>query len=450
MKVANDSPAPGWAQRCSTLAAFLVPAAALAMLSGYSWGAVLLLLAALATLPRWATGRPSRATLALATCFLAMASLWLLEPGALDQGWAALDRPLKFVLAVPCLLFVAWCTPPARALLVGVLVGAGLAGATALLQRYGCDWGAPSIGPWLQERCEVVRVHDRVSGYTNAIQFGGISLLLALMGIAVLWTHWSLLSRGMRVAGVTAIALGLEAWLLSMTRGGALAIAFALPLLVIAIARYSGRRALWVAGLVAALLVGALGALKGDEIADRLQSGVQEVQQYRDQGQSETSVGHRMAHWQLAWAMAMDRPWTGWTQAGYEREKARRVQAGQAPPVALRFGHAHNEVLDMLAKRGLVGLAALLALYLVPLILFWPTRRRVSYPVGAAPDPVLLSLRMVGSLLPLCYVGLGLTQAFFAHNSGVMFYLFMVALVHGAIAGLQVPRATAVSAPVSR
>lgn len=436
-------PAPGWARRCSALAAFLVPAAALAMPSGYSWGAVLLLVAVLASAPRWATSRPSRATLAMAACFLAMAVLWLMELSVLDKGWAALDRPLKFVLAVPCLLFVVWCTPPARALLGGVLVGAALAGVTALMQMEFCSAGWPPIGPLDAERCWSVMSEGRVSGYTNAIQFGGISLVLGLMSIAVLWTQWSLLSRGMRVAGVAAIALGLEAWLLSMTRGGALAIAFALPLLVIAIAQHSGRRALWAGALVAALLVSTIGALKGDEIADRLQRGAQEVQQYRDQGQSETSVGHRIAHWQLAWDMAMDRPWTGWTQAGYEGEKARRVQAGLAPPVVLRFNHAHNEVLDMLAKRGLVGLAALLALYLVPLALFWPTRRRVSSPDGAASDPVLLALRMVGSLLPLCYAGLGLTQVFFAHNSGVMFYLFMVALVHGAIVGVHAPSGAA-------
>ncbi|MEY2736342.1 MAG: hypothetical protein RLZ58_1751, partial [Pseudomonadota bacterium] len=38
-------------------------------------------------------------------------------------------------------------------------------------------------------------------------------------------------------------------------------------------------------------------------------------------------------------------------------------------------------------------------------------------------------------LLPLTYIGFGLTQVFFAHNSGVMFYLFMVMLVHAALLG---------------
>lgn len=47
--------------------AFLLPALALSVASGYSYGAVLLLLGALFSLPRWATMRPDRATVVLVT-----------------------------------------------------------------------------------------------------------------------------------------------------------------------------------------------------------------------------------------------------------------------------------------------------------------------------------------------------------------------------------------------
>lgn len=148
------------------------------------------------------------------------------------------------------------------------------------------------------------------------------------------------------------------------------------------------------------------------------------------------SVGQRLAHWKLAWSMGIDRPLTGWGRYGYETEKQRRVAAGLAHPFVLQFSHAHNEVLDIFAKRGLPGVAVLLLFYTVPLVLFWPTRRRVCRAVEeGGVDPQVLCLRLVGVLLPIAYIGFGLTQVFLGHNSGTMFYLFMCMLVLAILQG---------------
>jgi O-antigen ligase len=88
----------------------------------------------------------------------------------------------------------------------------------------------------------------------------------------------------------------------------------------------------------------------------------------------------------------------------------------------------------MFAKRGLVGLGGLLLFYGVPLALLWPTRQRVLRPDGLL-DRQALCLRLVGVLLPLGYLGFGLTQVFLAHFNGNMVYLFMVLLT---LAALQV------------
>ena len=76
----------------------------------------------------------------------------------------------------------------------------------------------------------------------------------------------------------------------------------------------------------------------------------------------------------------------------------------------------------------------------MPFWLFWPGRRHVTV-WATAPDgsrqPVLdrtaLALRTVGWTIPLAYVGFGFSQVFFAHNSGNLFYLFMVMLIHGCL-----------------
>ena len=114
-------PSP-WQRQLATLVAFLLPALALSVASGYSYGAVLLLLGALFSLPRWVTVRPDRATVVLALAMLGMALLWfaLSDP---RENWGRFDRSLKFALAVPCLLFIAAFPPRARALFWGLLIG---------------------------------------------------------------------------------------------------------------------------------------------------------------------------------------------------------------------------------------------------------------------------------------------------------------------------------------
>ena len=108
------------------------------------------------------------------------------------------------------------------------------------------------------------------------------------------------------------------------------------------------------------------------------------------------------------------------------------MAAGQAHPFVLQFDHGHNEALDLFAKRGLPGVLALLVLYAVPWAIFWPTRRRLAADLHR-PEGTALALRLVGLALPVLYLGFGLTQAFLAHNSGNMFYLFMVMLVFAAL-----------------
>jgi len=130
---------------------------------------------------------------------------------------------------------------------------------------------------------------------------------------------------------------------------------------------------------------------------------------------------------------------TGWGMAGYLQDKARRVAAGQYQPAIMEYIYAHNEVLDVFVKTGLVGVGVLLIFYGVPIALFWPSRRRLQATAGL-PDPLkaqMVAVRLSGLCIPVLYMGFGLTQVFFAHNSGIMFYLFMNMAVWGALLGLQ-------------
>jgi O-antigen ligase len=399
-----------WFGRCASLGAFMVPGLALWLPSGYSYGAVLILLAALASAPTWWRRPAPRAAWCLMAAFLCMAGLWMLDVGT-AWGMGSMERPVKYLLALICIFYLMAFQPRAAWLWAGIAVGAMGGGLVGLYQT-----GVLEL--------------PRANGYTNAIQYGNLSLLLAVMSGLVLVVQWRRWVLWQRMLLVSAVALGVVGSLLSQSRGGWLALVLMLPVCAWLLVRTTGqRRIYWGLG---ALALAAVALSQVPAVEHRLDEARQEVQTYQASGDGRSSVGHRLAHWRLAWAMGLDRPLLGWGRAGYTQEKARRVAAGQAHPIVLEYGHVHNEALDLFAKRGLLGVLLLMVFYGLPLAIFWPTAARIHDGSGKV-DKESLSLCLVGLLLPLSYIGFGLTQVFLAHNSGNMFYLFMCPLVLAAL-----------------
>ena len=408
--------------RLTSLAAFLVPALALWLPSGYAWGTALLFIGALLGAPYWWRQAVARDTWWLAAAILLMALVWL-HGSDWSKGASVLNKPARYLLMLPCLLYVMRFPPQLRFILAGIAVGAAFGGLRALFEVFVLGLARP----WTSL--------EKTSG---AIQLGNLCGMFGLMcwlQLMVYGPRWRWLQR---LAVLGCCGLGLLGSLLSQTRGGWLAIALCLPVLFWLVWRHvSRRRALLGLALLGTLLA-PLAWHMGPQLEQRLDWAIHEVTSYESTGNANTSVGQRLDHWKLAWSMGQDRPLLGWGEAGYVSEKARRVAAGQASPVILEFGHAHNEVLDMFVKRGALGVLGLGALYLVPLALFWP-RRRTSAPAaeGLAPEDDIC-IRLVGVAMVLAHAGFGLTQVFFAHYNGVVTYLALAILLFAALHPLQV------------
>ena len=94
--------------------------------------------------------------------------------------------------------------------------------------------------------------------------------------------------------------MGLLASLLSQTRGGWLALALLLPVLIALLAHHLPARV--VKAWAGALLLGlaSLALAFQAPLQARLEKAAQETLQFMETEQADTSVGHRFAHWQLA------------------------------------------------------------------------------------------------------------------------------------------------------
>lgn len=389
----------------TSLAVFLLGAIALTVPSGYSLGAVMLLLgSAVLLVIRPALGL-SRQDVWVMAAMAAYTLVGVLEAWWDGQGSSGADKPLRFLLAIPALLLV-MAYPPRLAWFWG-----------------GAAFGALGAGSWAAWQ-KFVEGAARASGETLAIQFGNLSMLLGVLCLAGLGWAVTQPRRSLWVAFfLIAASFGLAGSLLSGSRGGWIGIPFVLLVLYRAYGPLMPKRITAVA--VLAVVAGGVGAYAVPEIGvqGRVHEAVEQVQNYAAGDRSHTSVGARFEMWRGAGHLIAEKPFIGWGDNGYSEAMRQLGDDGVINQRASLFGHAHNEFIDSFAKRGVIGLLVLLAVYLIPMRFF-------AQQLGAK-DLSLRATATGGTLLAVMYIDFGMTQVFLAHNSGVMMYAFLLAVLWG-------------------
>lgn len=385
-------------------------ALAVSLRSGYSVGGIVLLAAGL-----WHGPSLLRREIALtrpwalwAVAILAMSLVWtmhIVEGGQFITSTLGLDRVTKYWLVLLLLPALMARAPSVGAMFWGCVVGAVGAGLTALWQTALLDL-------------------PRAQGYTNAIQFGNLGLLLGL------WCAiWALHVRPAwwRLAAGLGAAMGLFASVASGTRGGWVVLPPCLLLILILARRPQGSlaaRAVRALGLTLALCL-PLAFLP--PVQERVQEAAAQVSDAFKASEG-TPIGMRFAEWEFAWELGLRAPWVGSGQEVYEAQQRQAVAEGRFPAHMIRLNHAHNEWLDMFAKRGVVGVLGLLFFFGLPLTLFWRFLRRGGPEAEASvPDPHRAAA-LCGLVTVVAFVGFGTTQVMFAHNNGNLMYLLAVSV----------------------
>ena len=389
----------------TSVAVFLLGGCSLIFPSGYSLGAVLLLLSGLGLLITMRVPRLTKEDAWVVAAVVAYAAVALAEVWWDGQGSKGLDKPSRFILAIPALWWVLRFPPKLVFLWSGLAVGAIAAGTWAGWQKLFEEVG-------------------RAQGHTHVIQFGNLSMLLGVLCLAGL--GWAAVQRHRR-AWVCLLVLGAGAGimgsLLSGSRGGWVGF----PVVLWVLYRAYGRNCPhWLKTLtVCAVVVGGLTAyaLPQAGVQDRVHQAVDEIGFYISDRESATSVGARFEMWRGAALLIKEKPLFGWGGNGYRQGLTALGEQNIINDNVTQYSHAHNEFIDAFAKRGIIGLIVLLALYVIPMRLFFRSFEE--------PDLSKRSVAVAGALLPVAYIDFGLTQAFLTHNSGVMMYAFLLAILWG-------------------
>ncbi|MFC0336335.1 O-antigen ligase [Kushneria avicenniae] len=387
----------------NSVAVFLLSAVSLVVSSGYSLGAGMLVLGSLILLfkrPDVSFGRQEWMLCAVLAAYFLVCALEVYWDGQSSRG---LDKPIRFLLAIPALYLLLAYPPRASFIWSGFAVGAISAGSWALWQR-------------------LIEEEARARGFTHVIQYGDINMLLGIMCIAGMgWASSQFKSqRWMWLLGAGAI-MGILGSLMSGSRGGWVGFPIVLFVIYKTYKDFLPRKKLISLGAVIALAGVVLYAVPQTGVQHRVHAAFHDVAGFMHDGNAHSSLGARFEMWRGAIILIPEKPLFGHGSLGYEHARDNLIADNRLDPIVGNYGHVHNEYLDALLKRGAAGLVVLLLLYLVPLKLF---AQRIS-----SKCITLRSFALAGMLLPISYIDFGLSQVLLVHNSGVMMYAFVLVVL---------------------
>lgn len=318
-----------------------------------------------------------------------------------NEALSYLDKPVK-LLAFALITYLLLRYPlNLNRLLISINLSAIAAGLLALYQRF-----------YLGQESAFL--------HTMRIQAGDIAMSMGLFSLLIYFYYKKQKFSAFWVClALLATLMGISASFFSLTRGGWIA----LPLLATFFLikhKSSWRYLLSLKSLIISLLL--LVVIIQSGAINRIQTAGQDIVSYQ-LGDKKTSVGARFELWKSAIYAFHEKPFLGWGEREMKTVQLQQADSSLAVSSFItQFSHAHNQYLEALSKRGLVGLLVFLLLLGVPLLLFVQQ--------GRSTDPRIVLLRQLGFMHLFLLSIYCFSQGFFVHNSGLIFYALMTTVFY--------------------
>jgi len=295
-------------------------------------------------------------------------------------------------------------------------------------------WFGTTIGACTAGSVAVVQIvlldQPRAEGLVaNSITFGNLALLMGALSIAL---HRLVRLPGRAAFWASSIAgvSGLMAGMLSGSRGGWLAVPLMVGLLLWQAHDELTPTRLARAALVMVATVSICNALSDGMLTSRASASVTNVSGYahskEDPPTDETPVtaagsseGARLEAWRSSGTAFRERPISGigWGNLGTRFD--RDAELGHRHERIATFEHAHNQLIGAAASGGAIGVASLLALFVVPLRRFARAAR--------SRDQRLQALGVSGIIVIGSFAVFGLTEAILENLVPVTFLAVVTA-----------------------
>ncbi len=259
--------------------------------------------------------------------------------------------------------------------------------------------------------------------FTNFIPLNIFAEMVLLTGIfaagSLAWQNGA--GRAGALLKLAALGAVLYAIYLSGTRGAWLTVP-ALIAMACAVFLANGVRLKHLAACAAVFVAcAALAWQSGGIVKGRIAMAGSDIEQYAQGLNVDTSLGIRLQLWRSSWIMFREHPLSGVGGPGFIPALKELADRKVISPMAATYTHSHNDILFMMAKYGVLGLIAILALYLVPATRFG---RSLSHP-----DKEIRSCACMGMALIVGLTVLGLSDVAFTCWEVAPFYVVSVAFL---------------------
>lgn len=312
-----------------------------------------------------------------------------------------LNNTENFILLLPIYFYLRKNPVDERYISIGIFLGAAACAVYAGYQRF-------ELG------------HQRASGLTHLVEFGGFSMIFAMLCLVFSVYSKSLIPKLIFFCG---FPLGVFASMLSGSRGSWLALVTGSVFLVI-LNPFSWRlRSRLTALLLFTLMI--LGSYFHPIVEKRVDKAVQEIDQYFETGVvSKASLGRRLETWRASViAIRESSPWIGIGEGNFREKIQQLVERGLADPDILPMYHAHNVFIAATMNRGVPGLISLILVLLLPFLSFILFARNQS-------DNHAKALPYSGAMLVVCAVTVAMSDVFFYQHKSALFFVTYIYLLY--------------------
>ena len=316
-----------------------------------------------------------------------------------------IDNPLRAFLFLSVIVSIVYSSVKFDILLYSIPLGSFISGVVALYQYY---------------------ILSLESAFYNQmkIQSGDIAMSLGLFSFVIAFHLLDVNKyKQKQVALVILFGIfGVLASLLSFARGGWIGVPILLLILIFLYKHLLSKKLLL--GGITFLCIISVVLTVNNKFVNRLSEAQYELKLYLSGDDKVSSIGERLDMWKIGSKAFLERPISGWSLKELDYYKKDLSDKNIVTKASISFSHLHNQFIDELAKKGILGGVAILGIFLVPLCSFYRKQKKF---LNNKKIKLLTTLGIVHVLSTMSYC---LTQAFLTHNSGNIFYFFVLFLFY--------------------
>ena len=323
-----------------------------------------------------------------------------------NDSLRVIDNPSRILLFIPVLFLFSIYKIKVKTILYSISLGAITTGIVALFQKFYLGYIKPFP--------EVMH-----------IQAGNIAISLSTFSLVL--TIYFFIKKEYRSAllGTLGIIFATISSALSGARGGWIGLPIVLISIFFLYRQYISKKL--ILSLITVIVASITTLISNPKfgIEKRYSEAKSDIILYLEKNNKNTSLGARFDMWGNALIAIKQAPLFGHGDKGYESFKEQQVESKQMEKNTLQFNSLHNQYLESWVKRGFIGFIGLMLVTLMPLFYFIRNLKEPSLDIKC--------IAILGITHILSHLFYFMSQSFLAHNSGSIFYFFVLVLIYALV-----------------